>query len=176
MYKTFFGGISSVVLMLTLVNIQVFAASTNIKMRVTSGSLALEAPTEATIPAIELDGDKVVSGALGKVKVADNRGSGSGWSVTATISSLVCCDNEYTIDASAITLIPGNITVLNGEKQGVISGNTQAVQTSDGIVTLMSASTGNGMGEYEINPQVSIQIPATARAGEYSAAISITVI
>ena len=153
-----------------------YAAETKLKVSVESGSLSLTSPDEASLSGVSLESEtKVVQGLLGAIKIIDNRGSGVGWSVTASVSDFSCCDGKYTIPVSYLTIKPGKFTT-GGNSEGVKSGATKIVGDSSEVITLMSANNGSGMGAYEINPTIELKIPSDALAGNYAAVISITVI
>ena len=154
-----------------------FSATTSLNAVVSPGSLTLQSPSIATISAVNLEGvTQVVEGEFGGIVVTDNRGSGSGWSVTIASSDFSCCEPTRLIGAEFLTVDPGALSVISGKASGVVSGFKRRFSYKNEPITLMTATTDSGMGSYSVSPKVSLQVPADAYAGDYSATVTITVI
>lgn len=154
-----------------------FSASTSLNATVSPGALSLKSPSVATISAVTLEGvNQTVEGDLGNIIVTDNRGSGSGWSVTIATSDFSCCEPARLISAEFLTVDPGMLSVISGKTFGVVSGQRRKFLSKNEPITLMTASIDSGMGSYSVSPKVSLQIPSDAYAGDYSATVTITVI
>lgn len=153
------------------------AASTILKVDVSGGALTLSNPTVATLSAASLEGSQNVSrGKLGSIEIVDNRGTGSGWTVTLAVSDFSCCNGGFTIPASNLTITPASITTIAGSATGLTAGSVYTFKSSSDIATILSANSTAGMGSYSINPDISLIIPANAYAGTYSATLTLTII
>lgn len=160
-----------------LLNSNVQAATTTLQAVINPGTLTLASPTVATISAITLEGTSQTStGSLGAITINDNRGTGSGWSVTLTVSDFTCCTPARTIGATNLTINPGLVTTLSGKVSGVTSGSSRSLTSSSDAATLMNAVTNSGMGSYRVSPTLSLAVPGEAFAGTYTATVTITVI
>lgn len=156
---------------------KVFAASTLLKVDITGGTLTILNPNIATLSAKSLEGDVNTStGKLGDILVTDSRGTGSGWTVTLSVSDFTCCNNSFTIPAKNLTITPGEIEASLGTSVGVTAGVSYNLKSSSDVVTLITAKSNTGMGSYKINPTLSLLIPQDAFAGQYSSVLTITVI
>ena len=154
-----------------------FAAETLLKIDIAGGTLTMDNPTIATLSAQSLDGAvRSSAGKLGVIEVTDNRGTGSGWSVTLTVSDFTCCNNSFTIPVNNLTIVPGSVQTIMGSATGVVSGNSYTFRSADDIATILTANSNAGMGIYRINPDMTLVIPTNAFAGEYSATLTLTII
>ncbi len=235
------------------------AANTNVDQTINPGLLTLTAPLHATMSSLNADAvhDQASSGSLGTVNVTDSRGTGAGWSLTATASSFTKVDqpiqvrgsdgtltssgtysgsgngayiitithsgsdgsamfavsgladqgptavtsgdvplgiqgvmvnfhdtsytagdqwaiNANTIPANQLTITPSAINAMVGAYMGVSAGTAHTFTDSTDSATLMSAAFGSGLGWYTNTPSLSLGIPASTRAGTYTATITET--
>lgn len=153
------------------------AATTKLKVNIEGGSLSLSSPEIASLSAVSLDNAvKTISGKLGTISVVDSRGSGTGWAVTMTVSDFTCCNNQYKIGVNNLTVNPSQVQTVLGSSTNVVSGSSHTFTSTSDIATIISASSGAGMGNYEINPELGLLVPANTYAGEYSATLTLTII
>lgn len=153
------------------------AASTVLKVDITGGTLTITNPSIATLSAKSLEGNVNTSaGKLGEIVITDNRGTGSGWSVTLTVSDFTCCNGTFSIPAKNLTITPGEIETLTGSFSGVNAGSAYTLKSSSDIATIITANNNSGMGSYKINPDLTLLVPSNAFAGKYSATLTITII
>lgn len=163
-------------LLLFVVN-NVKASSAQIKIKIEGGNLSLSHSDTATMSAISLESTSQSSKAsLGPITVADNRGTGSGWSVTISATDFKCCNNVYTIPVRNLTIDPGSLKVIQGSSTGINTYQSKVFASEEDILTLISANQNSGMGSYEITPILNLAIPQDSIAGEYAATLTITVI
>lgn len=156
---------------------RISAVSTLLKVDVTGGTLSITNPSIATLSAKLLEGNVNTSaGKLGEIIITDNRGTGSGWSVTLTISDFTCCNGSFSIPAKNLTITPGEIETLKGSYSGVSAGSAYTLKSSSDLATIITANSNSGMGSYKINPDLTLLVPADAFAGKYSATLTITII
>lgn len=103
------------------------AASTTITQAVTAGSVALVSQTSASMSAVGINATtaQISTGNLGTTTVTDNRGSGAGWSVTATATSF------YVING-AVKTSGSNNSVASGGIYSGITGGTYTVTIATG--------------------------------------------
>jgi YVTN family beta-propeller protein len=142
---------------------------------VNSGTLSfVSAPGNLAFPAVTLDGvDQSVSASLG-IDLGDNTGLGAGWQLDATGTEL--SDGSHSLPADAVTVdtAPNDACDTGAD----CTRATDAVSypyvlptgTSPPTATaLYSAAVGTGMGDQTVTPVFSLEVPANAAAGAYSA-------
>lgn len=150
-------------------------ASTTTSVTVSAGSLSLSAPASTTLSAVTLAASAQTStGSVGSTIVTDNRGSGAGWTLSATLSHFTCCTPTRTITVTNLTITPGSVTT-NAGTANATGGSAHTFTTTTDATTLMSAGTDQGMGQYTINPSLSLSVPVGSYAGAYTATITTTV-
>lgn len=153
------------------------AATTTLNAVINSGTLTIANSNTATISAVSLEGTTQVStGSIGPVTVTDNRGTGSGWSVTASVSDFACCTPQRVIAAENLEISPGAAVVLSGKNTGIATGSVHKFTSTEDAATLITAVAGAGMGSYRVTPSISLSIPPDAYAGTYTATVTITII
>lgn len=131
----------------------------------------LQAPTSSTLPAVALNGtSQSTSGTLGTMQVKDNRPTAPGWTLTASSTNFTSGTNS--IASSLATLTPGSVSSPNGSSlTGVTAGAAGALSAAR---TVMSASAGNGLGTYNVNPTEAVQIDTVVKTGTYSSTLTLT--
>lgn len=234
------------------------AATTTVSQTVNAGTLGLTSGASTSLSSVTIDTStaQTSTGNLGTVTVTDNRGSGVGWSVTATSTnftkvnaavktagsnSTVTSGGTYnnatggtytitingggasgvatftvsgletqtttttgsniaigtrgvtatfasatyvigdqwtirvdTIPVTGLTHTPGSVTTISGSSTGVTAGSATTFASTSDPATIMTASSGNGMGSYSNNPALSLTIPAATYANTYTATITET--
>ena len=142
---------------------------------VSSGTLSLVAPPgNLTFPAVTLDGeDQSVSASLG-IDLGDSTGSGAGWQLDATGTEL--SDGSHSLPADAVTVDTAPSVACDTGADCTLA--TDAVSypyvlpagtSPPAATTLFSAAVNTGMGDQTVTPDFSLEVPANAAAGAYSA-------
>jgi len=153
--------------------------TTTLYVTVNAGSLSLSTESTATLSAATVsESGGSATGNTGTITVTDNRGSGAGWSVTATSTDFSCCSGAHTIAVTNLTINPNNSTLTamyGASTDGVSPGSSHTFTSTTDSATIVSASTDHGMGQYTINPAVTLTIPVGVYAGTYTATLTITV-
>ena len=153
--------------------------TTTLYATVNAGSLSLSTSSTATLSATTVsESAGNATGSTGTITATDNRGSGAGWSVTGTSTDFSCCSDTHTIAVTNLAINPNNSTLagVNGASTtGVTAGSSHTFTSTIDSATIVSASADNGMGQYTINPAVTLTIPVGVYAGTYTATATITV-
>lgn len=109
--------------------------------------------------------------------VDDSRGTGAGW--TATIISSAFVNGANSIPAANFALTVADAPVMtDGQAIDVTAGNGPAIPTLSPVGTLevtrttLEAGLGFGQGTYTQDLDVSLAIPAQARAGTYTGTLT----
>lgn len=143
---------------------------------ITPGSLTVTAADAPTF-SHQLTGDLAVvdSDGTSTIDVADLTGSGEGWNlqVSATPFALVG-DATETLGDFSINSAPVTCVSAGGECGDLASDTTGGVIDAGGI-TVLSADPGEGMGRFQFKPDFSLEIPATAMAGDYESTVTFTI-
>ncbi len=117
---------------------------------------------------------------------ATNRTTGSGVAIgTRGVTAIFAAatyviGDSWTIRVDAIPVTnflvtPGSVTVVAGSGTGVTAGSAHTFTTTSDATTIMSATSGNGMGSYSNNPALQLTIPAATYASSYTATVTETV-
>lgn len=144
-----------------------------ITVTVNPGVISISQNSNAvTLTAVTLDGtEKTSTGNLNQVTVNDARGTLAGWSVTATMTNFSKSGgsaSNATIPASKLTTTPSCAAVGDALIAEVSTGPASAMSTSSGI-PMCTAANGGGGGTFRVDGALTLKIPASVRAGEYSA-------
>lgn len=140
------------------------------------GSLSLGTPSSATLNAVTINTTaQNGTGSLGTITVTDTRGTNVGWNLTATASNFT--SGTHTIAVTNFTINPSNgtLAVISGSGTGVSAGSSHIYTGTSDVASLMTASSGNGNGQYTINPSLTLTVPVGSYAGTYTATITETV-
>lgn len=152
--------------------------TTTLYATINAGSLSLSTSSIATLSATTVsESAGSATGNMGTITITDNRGSGAGWSVIATSTDFSCCSGTHTIAVTNLTINPNNSTLtgVNGASTtGVTAGSSHTFTSTTDSATIVSASANKGMGQYTINPAVTLTIPVGVYAGTYTATVTIT--
>ena len=163
-----------------------------------TGLTAHQADWFVPLGTVVLRGDyAVVSGALQPLTITDARGSGLGWSVTATVSDFVDATASGPTCAApqTRTCIPGTnlgwvpaaqvvSTSIPGSTSQVIPGPSLSDTLAPWLVPLNGSGTGSvlcfapsgqGGGTYRCDARLFLAIPASAGSGSYAANLTLTI-
>lgn len=100
--------------------------------------------------------------------------------VTATFATATYVTGDsWTIRIDVIPVTgfqqtPGSVTTVSGSSTGVTGGSAHTFSSTADSATVVSATSGNGMGQYTVNPALQLTIPANSYANTYSATITET--
>ena len=82
-----------------------------------------------------------------------------------------------TIPVTGFQVAPGTRSIISGDGTNVNAGSTNlftAATTNSNPLTLMTASTGYGMGSYKVTPDLQLTVPANTYANTYTATVTET--
>jgi hypothetical protein len=133
-----------------------------------AGLLTISGPTgDASLGSqMSLNSASTLTGHLGTVTVSDQRGGAQTWVASVIASSFTPVPTSTAIAASAITYVPGTITVTGGET------GTGITAVSLAGVSVVVNGTGTGVGTASWNPTISVNVPANFAAGLYTSTIT----
>jgi hypothetical protein len=138
------------------------------------GFLSISVPSSATLPAAAPG--TTVSAQLGTVTVTDNRALGSAsWTATVTGTAFITGSGtaQQTIPLTQVTYWSGPATAISGSgtfTPGQLAA-ANAVQLTVGR-TAFSLTGGSAVNSASWVPTLSVQVPAAAVAGTYTATIT----
>jgi hypothetical protein len=141
--------------------------STTVTFTVAGGALSISAPSSKDLGSAGAGGS--VSAQLGTVTVTDDRNV-----LLANWNASISTSPFQTGKGSAAETIPGsNLTYLAGPAISVVPGVYVAapVPSVNGSGTVMTGA-GAGSNSVSWNPRITVAIPATAYAGDYSGTIT----
>ena len=152
--------------------------TTTLYATVNAGSLSLSNTSLATLSATTVaESAGSATGSTGTITVTDNRGSGAGWSVTSTSTAFSCCSDAHTIAVTNLTVNPNNSTLAGANGASTTSvtvGSSHTFTSISDSTNIVTAAAASGMGQYTINPTVTLTIPVGVYAGTYTATLTIT--
>jgi uncharacterized repeat protein (TIGR01451 family) len=159
----------------TLVNSA--STTTTIYFGYSAGILTMSAPISTIFDTRNTQKASQISCSnIAPIEVIDSRITNPGWSLSATIENFTAPTQQTNISvANKLTMTPGNVSVIsgqNGPQQGV--GKTIA-STSD-PVSLMYSGAGGGVGVYNIDLGLCLQLDPYTPAGSYQSTIIYTLI
>ena len=100
--------------------------------------------------------------------------------VTATFASATYqVGDSWTIrvdvlPVTGLSITPSAVTTVSGSSTGVSAGSPHTFSGTSDPATIMSALSGDGMGQYTNTPNLSLTIPANSYANTYTATITET--
>jgi uncharacterized repeat protein (TIGR01451 family) len=145
----------------------------------TDGTLSLSTPSEVSFGTIQISNqDTEVCTTLPNIKVRDTRISAPGWSATLTGSDFVAVDdsNIKLPVKDRFKHIPGTITALSGNIEGVNQGTVRTVTSQSDPAQIFYASPNQGKGEYSMDSTICLTVPAYSRAAQYRGVVYYTLV
>jgi len=150
-----------------------------------AGELALTAPTSTTMTAVNysFSGQTSSGNSLGLLNITDTRGGTPGWSVdvtgedwTATSSETMDYDGDGTNTGQlTIDLNSASITANSGSLSGLSLGGTDSFDSGTNNINIITATAGNGTGDYDINGiNLDQFIPANQPTSNYTMVLTFT--
>ena len=151
------------------------AGTGNATATLTPGVLSFVSPPgNLAFPAVTLDGQDQTTTASLPIGISDSTGSGAGWQLDATSTTFT--DGSDSLPASAVTVDTAPTVGCDQGATCVLAQNAVSYPyvlpagTSPPVATaLFSAASGTGMGDQTVTPVFSLEVPANAAAGAYSA-------
>lgn len=153
--------------------------STGITGNVDAGTLTTTISDAHFTSHITIDGTAQIAHLVLPISVHDLSGTGAGWNLTITSTTLTTSVGSHKLDTSASTIASIGQTKLTGNDLSQVGSDLSAVPAADTAPTavkLFSTDSASGMGTYTITPAIEIAIPAEAYAGTYSSTYTIAVV
>jgi hypothetical protein len=150
------------------------AADTTVTFTVSTGSLTISAPATRDLGTNTPPG-RTISASLGNVIVDDLRGANpAAWTAQVASTDFAYTGTQTTpaipaIPASAVTYTPG--TEISHVGDGTFTAGAAGTLSSTPRDAYVHAA-GTGSNQFVWNPTLSIAIPATAAAVEYSGTVT----
>ena len=143
-----------------------------VTVRINGGPLGLGLSGPAELAEVDVTGaDQRTGGTLGLIDIRDARGTGAGWNLVAEATDFINRENDsYLIDGAGFYAgAPAPVTTVAGGAAPLsFSGSLGSP------VKLLSAAAGGGMGHYQTQPPVTLDIPADVFAGTYDSTLTLT--
>ena len=119
--------------------------------------------------------DKVTSQDIGTMIFVQNKEEN--WNTYISTSDFVSLSGKGKIPASALTIDPGEPTILIKDGASVLGGDKQKFNNSADKTTLVEVNPGNNINSrsvFVLNPSLQIKIPAGTLPGRYRGTLTIT--
>lgn len=163
---------------------QTATAETTVTVR--PGPLSLSGITVSDFDAVTIDGTATLTPAtLSDFAVADFRGSGAGWHLTAQATQFAEYDAETGYVPGGATLAQGSLWMDAPEVSPVGDTSSPAPVVPpgphaidiDGVVTFATAAADTGMGEYAFTAaSLNLSLPADVRATTYRSTVTVDLV
>lgn len=162
-------------------NVFAIGANTTLTQNFTTGSLALTASSSAGFNDVQV-GTAINSKAnLVVVNMQDYRGGGAGWTTSGNITAQFQATNAgYNVIPNAVVAWNPTGAALTTPDSSNLNGNTKGTASyfDGGLKTLLTFSSGNGMGNYQMSgTELNIVYNGRAdqTAGSYTATLQLTI-
>lgn len=159
----------------------VFADSGGATANVTGGTLTATGNYTSAVATATLNGINQTASYALPVTVTDATGSGLGWNLTISGSSLNCQSGACLGKSNAPTLSQqfasaSGVCANQGACTNIVSSNpvTTAFNIANQPTKYFEADASSGMGIFTVTTTVNIIIPGNAYAGGYSGTITVT--
>lgn len=158
-----------------------FADSGGATANVTGGTLTATGSYTNAVATASLNGSNQTASYALPVTVTDATGSGLGWNLTISGSSLSCQSGTCLGKSNAPTLAQqfasaSGICANQGTCTNIVSSNpvTTAFNITNQPTKFFEADASSGMGIFTVTTTVNIVIPGNAYAGGYAGTITVT--
>lgn len=157
------------------------AADATATQQISAGSLAFinSTPGNVTFPPIALDGTDRQNPATQVFSIGDARGSGAGWSISATSTTFTSGSDTLPTDATVITSFTG--LACDGGSTCTPASNAitppyalPAGTPAPTATKMFNAQAGSGMGNQSFTANWRLSIPASTPAGNYTSTWTFT--
>lgn len=142
-------------------------ADTTATFTLTAGTLSISAPTGSVSLGSQVasNSSSTISGSLGSVTVADQRGGATSWT-TSVISTAFTPPAGPADPASNVSYAAGVITT-----SATVTATAVAAPNLTGVSTVVTGAS-TGISSASWNPSITIAVPANFAPGVYSATIT----
>ena len=109
---------------------------------------------------------------------ADPTGTGAGWHINISAANFIKQGDATKTIAVAnfkVRVLDANITLVDGNTKPT-SSITAYTSLSGTAQALMSAASGNGMGQYTYVPDFQLTVPAETVAGTYDSVVTVAIV
>jgi len=151
---------------------------------VVAGAFGVSAPASVAFPAVALTGAaQATTVALAPLTVTDLRGSGVGWTLSLQAPDFAS-GAGHTLPFGGLQVAPGaplqGPDCASGAGQRGPRGALGGADTTPGVtlsspLTLLTAPSGQGLGQYGTSAALTLTVPARAYTGSYSATLVLSV-
>jgi WxL domain surface cell wall-binding len=156
-------------------------ASVTATEEVTEGTLEFinSTPANITFPATTLNGTNQTASRAQAFDVADARGTGAGWSITATSTTFKSASHTLSTTATTIASAPADACDA-GATCTLASTNVSypytlpAAEPAPTATKLFNATENAGLGDQTVTPTWSLAIPANTYKGTYTSTWTLT--
>ena len=117
------------------------------------------------------------TGSLNPITVSDTRNTYPGWSVTGQVANFVGSGTAAsgTIPGDQLGWVPTDTSIATGAVLGAaVTPGSTSPGLGDSAETLASAAAGSGFGTSALGANLTLDFPATAPAGPYTSALTVT--
>jgi hypothetical protein len=151
--------------------------TTTIYFGYSAGILTMTAPSTTTFQTRNTQTTSQTScAAINPIQVTDSRITNPGWSLSATIDNFIAPAQQANISVSnKLSMNPGNINIISGQS-GTQQGIGKTVVSTTDPVSIMYSGAGSGLGVYEIDLGLCLQLDPYTPAGNYQSTITYTLI
>jgi hypothetical protein len=148
---------------------------------ITGGALTLTSPGTASLSATLTGVDQVATGNLGLSRVKDATGTGAGWNVqisgtqfsTGGVIPRTLPATALDVTNVAATSVAGRAPT-NSISYG--AGITVPLGASVTPVKIYNAAANSGMGSFDLQPSVTLDVAADTYAGSYASNLTVSVV
>ncbi len=149
------------------------------------GSLNVSVPEVASLGGLSFSfgPQDSINNNLGVVNVSDDRSGSPGW--TLNLTGIDWSSGVYAMDydgdgvsAGQLTadMLNAIITVNSGSSSGITVGSTDSFSSVNQVINLLTASPGNGRGDYDLeNIELEQFVPAGQEVGNYNMTLVFTI-
>jgi hypothetical protein len=155
-----------------------FADTSDFTQSVTGGSLSATVVTDPTFGAVVYSYTSETSDGTLAIQVDDSRGTGAGWHLTLSSSTLAYTGSHPTQAALAAT----NVSIQSAAAPVSVAGeDTTGVTVPTGIPgtldvprTFLTAASDAGEGTYTQDVTIRVTLPAQTATGDYNGTLTLT--
>jgi hypothetical protein len=151
----------------------------NVEFGYSNGSLVLNVPSYIALPALQVSNSVTpANGTITPIQVIDTRLANPGWTLTATVNDFVKTidSNEKIVVTNQFRNTPASVTINTGQSGGISIGDQKTVNSTSDTMSIFRGNPGNSKGDYQINTDVTLFVPAFISAGLYRSTYIYTII
>ena len=145
-----------------------------------TGSLYLNTPSAVTLPSLTVSTVETETSAnINSIQVIDTRLSNPGWTLTATVNNFRSVLAMEALDipiAGKFKSRPGTVTINSGQTQGIGIGDQKITTSVLDQMSIFSGNPGSSKGDFSINNNVTLTVPAYIKATSYTTDYVFTII